>query len=170
MATGLDGIVFWGPIIIHNILDMDSSSGILAPSQLCKGTSKLAPHTEPVLISLDPAIRFTSRLLLQRSKVYLLPAGSAGAADAIEDVEETGLRTWATVQAALLSAIPFGLASICMLVSAIYKNNACSCFLKKQRSAFGCAAQPYRKTNCCRDTAYTLAHWLKRASLIAVQR
>lgn len=27
VATGLDGIVFWGPIIIHTILDTDSASG-----------------------------------------------------------------------------------------------------------------------------------------------
>ncbi|CAL8464997.1 g4532 [Coccomyxa elongata] len=70
VATGLDGIVFWGPILIHNILDMDSSSD------------------------------------------------SAGAVDLTEDIQETGISTWATVQAALLSAIPFGLASICMLINA----------------------------------------------------
>lgn len=49
-------------------------------------------------------------------------AGAAGAADMIEDAEDTGVDTWATVQAALLSAIPFGSASICMLVK---QSNCC---------------------------------------------
>ncbi len=48
----------------------------------------------------------------------MIPAESARAADLTEDIQETGISTWATVQAALLSAIPFGLASVCMLVSA----------------------------------------------------
>ena len=47
----------------------------------------------------------------------MLHADAVGAADLAEDLQETGVSTWATVQAALLSAIPFGLASICMLVS-----------------------------------------------------
>ena len=27
MVTGMDGIVFWGPLLIHTIMDGDSGSG-----------------------------------------------------------------------------------------------------------------------------------------------
>jgi hypothetical protein len=33
-----------------------------------------------------------------------------------EDLQDTGLKKWETVKAALLSAIPFGIASACMVV------------------------------------------------------
>jgi len=46
----------------------------------------------------------------------ILHAGSAAANDATEDLEEGSLLR-AAAQAALLSAIPFGIASVAMLVS-----------------------------------------------------
>ncbi|CAL5229393.1 g12711 [Coccomyxa viridis] len=69
VVTGMDGIVFWGPILIHSFTDSDSGTGTQA------------------------------------------------AEDLPEDLQEGSLLR-ATAQAALLSAIPFGIASIGMLVVA----------------------------------------------------
>ena len=37
MVTGMDGIVFWGPLLIHTIMDGDSGSGDALMPSSCDG-------------------------------------------------------------------------------------------------------------------------------------
>jgi hypothetical protein len=123
VVTAQDGIVFWGPIIIHKIMGADCSSGA-APSRACGETRNACSshrgcfYTVLIHRTLEAFPPMGSCYRDAKVKVCLLSAGSAGAADMGEDIEEAGLSTWATVQASLFSAIPFGFATIGMLVGA----------------------------------------------------